>query len=39
VIERDRAGIGVMIFPDNVFKYISSMVKHIPQLTEGTQPR
>jgi cysteine synthase len=39
VIERDRAGLGVMIFPDNVFKYVSSMVKHIPQLTEGTQPR
>lgn len=39
VIERDRAGFGVMIFPDNVFKYVSSMVKHIPQLTEGTQPR
>jgi cysteine synthase len=39
VIERDRAGFGVMIFPDNVFKYISSMVKHVPQLTEGTQPR
>jgi cysteine synthase A/cysteine synthase B len=39
VIERDRVGVGVMIFPDNVFKYVSSMVKHIPQLTEGTQPR
>ena len=39
VIERDRAGVGVMIFPDNVFKYVSNMVKHAPQLTEGTQPR
>jgi cysteine synthase len=39
VIERDRTGFGVMIFPDNVFKYVSSMVKHIPQLTEGTQAR
>jgi cysteine synthase len=39
VIERDRAGVGVMICPDNVFKYVSNMVKHAPQLTEGTQPR
>jgi cysteine synthase len=37
VIERDRAGHGVMIFPDNVFKYVSNMVKHIPSLAEGTQ--
>jgi cysteine synthase len=37
VIERDRAGLGVMIFPDNVFKYVSNMVKHIPSLAEGTQ--
>ncbi len=39
VIERDRVGFGVMIFPDNVFKYVSTMVKHIPQLAEGTQSR
>jgi len=39
VIERDRVGVGVVIFPDNVFKYVSNMVKHSPQLTEGTQPR
>jgi hypothetical protein len=39
VIERDRVGVGVVIFPDNVFKYVSNMVKHAPQLTEGTQPR
>ena len=32
IIERDRVGHGVMIFPDNVFKYISNMVKHIPDL-------
>src|SRR5690606_15537894 len=25
IIERDRAGVGVMIFPDNVFKYTSNM--------------
>jgi cysteine synthase len=36
VIERDRAGVGVMIFPDNIFKYVSSMVKHIPGLLAGT---
>jgi cysteine synthase len=38
VIERDRLGFGVMIFPDNVFKYISSMVRHLPDLVEGTTP-
>ena len=27
-----RTGFGVMIFPDNIFKYTSSMVKHIPGL-------
>jgi hypothetical protein len=37
VIERDRAGFGVMIFPDNVFKYTSNMVKHLPDLGAGTQ--
>jgi cysteine synthase len=37
VIERDRAGLGVMIFPDNVFKYTSNMVKHISSLAEGTE--
>jgi cysteine synthase len=37
IIERDREGFGVMIFPDNVFKYTSNMVKHIPSLAEGTQ--
>jgi cysteine synthase B len=38
VIERDRQGFGVMIFPDNVFKYISNMVRHQPDLVEGTTP-
>ena len=33
IIERDRVGHGVMIFPDNVFKYTSNMVKHIPSLS------
>jgi cysteine synthase B len=37
VIDRDRVGLGVMIFADNVFKYTSNMVKHIPTLTEGIQ--
>lgn len=37
VIERDRKGYGVMIFPDNVFKYTANMAKHIPSLMEGTQ--
>ena len=35
IIERDRAGLGVMIFPDNVFKYTSNMMKHIPSLATG----
>jgi cysteine synthase len=38
VAERDGAGLGVMIFPDNVFKYTSNMIKHIPELAEGTTP-
>ncbi len=38
VIERDRTGVGVMIFPDNVFKYVSNMVKHIPELGVGNNP-
>ena len=37
IIERDQAGCGVMIFPDNIFKYTANMVKHIPSLAEGTQ--
>ena len=37
VIERDARGYGVMIFPDNVFKYTANMAKHIPSLMEGTQ--
>lgn len=27
-----KGGVGVMIFCDNVFKYVSSMVKHVPEL-------
>ncbi|MBU6398988.1 MAG: cysteine synthase family protein [Verrucomicrobia bacterium] len=37
ILERDRAGLGVMIFSDNVFKYTANMVKHIPALAAGTQ--
>ena len=35
-IARDRVGLGVMMFCDNVFKYVSNMVKHVPELAEGT---
>jgi cysteine synthase len=35
IIKRDKSGLGVMIFPDNIFKYTSNMVKHIPGLGEG----
>ena len=35
-ITRDRVGLGVMMFCDNVFKYVSNMVKHVPELAEGT---
>jgi cysteine synthase len=34
IIERDGTGVGVMIFPDSIFKYTSNMVKHIPSLGE-----
>jgi len=36
IVKRDKAGVGVMIFPDNIFKYTANMVKHIPGLGEGT---
>ncbi|HYV26267.1 MAG TPA: cysteine synthase family protein [Candidatus Eisenbacteria bacterium] len=36
IILRDKQGVGVMIFPDNIFKYTSNMIKHIPSLAEGT---
>ena len=36
IVMRDKKGFGVMIFPDNVFKYTSNMVKHIPRLGAGT---
>src|SRR5437588_6790522 len=36
IILRDKQGFGVMIFPDNIFKYTSNMMKHIPGLATGT---
>ena len=36
IVMRDKKGFGVMIFPDNIFKYTSNMVKHIPRLGAGT---
>ena len=39
IIDRDRTGHGVMIFPDNVFKYTSSMARHLPWLTNGTDAK
>lgn len=37
IVERDRRGVGVMIFADSVFKYTAGMAKHIPSLMDGTQ--
>jgi len=37
IITRDQMGCGVMIFPDNIFKYVSSMIKHLPELATGTE--
>lgn len=36
IVLRDKKGFGVMIFPDNVFKYTANMAKHIPGLSAGT---
>jgi S-sulfo-L-cysteine synthase (O-acetyl-L-serine-dependent) len=38
IVRRDNKGHGVMIFPDNIFKYTTNMTKHIPGLSSGTQP-
>lgn len=35
-VARDKRGYGVLIFPDNIFKYTSNMMKHIPGLAAGT---
>jgi hypothetical protein len=37
VISRQgETGTGVMMFADNVFKYTANMVRHIPELAQGT---
>lgn len=33
-----ETGHGVLMFPDNVFKYTSNLVKHVPALAEGVTP-
>ena len=38
VAGRNPSGLGVMIFPDNIFKYTSNMLKHIPDLAVGLEP-
>ncbi|MEL7471809.1 MAG: cysteine synthase family protein [Planctomycetota bacterium] len=40
VLARDETerGLGVAIFCDNAFKYVSSFIRHVPELAEGTQP-
>ena len=36
VAVKAKKGLGVMIFPDNIFKYLSNMRKHHPELaTDG----
>jgi len=35
---RERAGLSVMIFADNIFKYVSNMVRHRPDLAVDTRP-
>jgi hypothetical protein len=35
IVARDKEGLGIMIFPNNVFKYNSSMLEHIPSLAAG----
>jgi cysteine synthase len=37
IASRDKKGLGVMVFPDNIFKYTSNMAKHISGLSAGTQ--
>ena len=32
IAAKAKSGLGVMMFPDNIFKYLSSMVKHHPEL-------
>lgn len=37
IVLRDKKGLGVMIFPDNIFKYTSNMMKHLPALATGNE--
>lgn len=37
-IADEKEGVGVMIFPDNILKYTSNMLKHIPDLAIGLEP-
>ncbi len=37
-VAEETKGVGVMIFPDNIFKYTSNMMKHIPDLAVGLEP-
>ncbi|GAB4127870.1 MAG: cysteine synthase family protein [Acidobacteriota bacterium] len=37
IMQRDGSGLAVLIFPDNVFKYVSNMVKHLPDLLQGVE--
>ena len=39
IVKRDKAGVGVMIFCDDVFKYTANMAKHISRLAEGNEPK
>jgi cysteine synthase len=36
IAERESVGFGVMIFCDNIFKYVSNLIKHMPELAEDT---
>jgi cysteine synthase len=37
-LRNETEGVGVMIFPDNILKYTSNMLKHIPDLAIGLEP-
>jgi cysteine synthase len=38
LLAKEARGVGVMIFPDNIFKYTSNMMKHFPDLAIGLEP-
>jgi cysteine synthase len=38
VVERDRVGFGVLLFPDDSFKYTRSFALHEPALSMGLEP-